>query len=41
METENLATSEKNRAENMLHELESWQASVFDSLEGKDYKNKL
>ena len=41
MEANDLATLEKKRTANMLQELENWQASVFNSLEGKDYKNKL
>ena len=38
MEANNLVTQEKEKAINMLQELENWQASIFDSLEGKDYK---
>jgi arylsulfatase A-like enzyme len=40
METTDLSEIEADRAEAMLAELEAWQASVFDSLEGKDYVNK-
>ena len=36
-EAYDLASSEKVRTASMLQELESWQASIFDSLEGKDY----
>jgi len=37
MEKNNLAPSAKERTATMLRELESWQSSVFDSIEGKDY----
>jgi len=38
MEAHDLAQKEKTRAAKMLKELEAWQGSVFDSMEGKDYK---
>jgi arylsulfatase A-like enzyme len=38
MEANDVASEEKEKTANMLQELENWQASVFDSLEGKDYK---
>jgi hypothetical protein len=37
MEANDLAAKETDRADKMLEELEQWQASVFDSWEGKDY----
>ena len=37
MEAINLVQKEKDRASRMLKELELWQASVYDSWEGKDY----
>lgn len=37
MEANDLVPKEKDRTGAMLEELEEWQASVFDSWEGKDY----
>ncbi len=41
MESDDLSTSENEKALIMLQELERWQASIFDSLEGKDYMEGL
>ena len=38
METHDMSASDKDRTTDMLRELERWQSSVFDGLEGKDYK---
>jgi len=38
MEAHDRAASQRDRVSAMLKELEAWQSSVFDSLEGKDYK---
>lgn len=40
MEENDLSEKESRKAKAMLKELESWQNSVFDSWEGKDYKKK-
>jgi hypothetical protein len=40
METNDLLKLESERGKKMRAELEAWQASIFDSLEGKDYKDK-
>lgn len=37
MEAHDLSTSEPGRTAAMRTDLEAWQASVFESLEGKDY----
>lgn len=40
METKNLTEQETDRAKQMRAALEEWQASVFDSWEGKDYQSR-
>ncbi len=39
MEAKNLTEQEPERVKQMLRELETWQASVLNSWEGKDYPN--
>jgi hypothetical protein len=38
MEVNDLAKKEPRRVKRMLKELQQWQASIYDSWEGKDYR---